>query len=225
MFNSPHPKVTTMELYVVGDINMTAEQYNVRNGPTVLSHWEDMDVFDFADMLTPIVKSSIKRSRIRHVRFETLAKDPGEDNFSSFDWVPLCQAQQQWAIDGKLKLQVGFYNKEKSEELPDPHPAIHTAMTLYDRMGNETGIVDPVEQAPIAVDSTLEKAFKSFVNDTYKFGSGLWCRDLVNLRNEVMVKTHAHLLGWDPESEWQRFSDAGFAHFLEFLKIAKPPRT
>jgi hypothetical protein len=38
----------------------------------------------------------------------------------------------------------------------------------------------------------------------------------------VMVKVRARTYGDDPDVEWKRFCDAGFVHYLDYLKIWQP---
>ena len=223
MFESKPPLGTTMVVYLVDDADFVDNELISDPHGEVLLHWEDCDVTDLAYALHPIVEACVKKSSLPGLLSESIGVDPVEEYFPSLDWVPLNEAQREWAIDKTLKLQIGFYDLDRINSSPDPISAVYAAMTVYDRIYSMTGIAEPKDQTPAAVDTTFERAFRVFVNDMYKERIGVWCRDLANLRNEVMVKIRAVLHGEDPEAEWKKFCDSGMVHFLDYLKIWQPP--
>jgi len=224
MFKSKPPLGTTMVMYLVGDTNFPYDDLVSGRNPKTLAHWEDCDVTDLAYVLGPVAKECIKNSRLPGIRFESIAADECEEIFPFLEWVPLNQSQCRWAVDGKIKLQVAYYDIGQIQIPPHAISAIYAAMTVYDRIYSVTGITDPKDQPTLSVDTTLERTFRVFVDCVYKERIGVWCRDLVNLRNEVMVNIRAVLHGQDPEVEWKTFCDAGMVHFLDYLNIWQPPQ-
>jgi hypothetical protein len=57
--------------------------------------------------------------------------------------------------------------------------------------------------------------FRLVVNDIFREGVGVWCRDLVMPRNEILIKVRARLAGVDPAREWERFQESQVPYFLD----------
>lgn len=184
---------------------------------------EEWDLDDFANALREVAVQWIAKSPFPEMHCAVVVTNEDDVRLVASDWDPNGQLQKDWAIDGRHHLQLGFCKGTLVDLFDDPGPAIYLAMSVDDAMYVASGSINPKEHSPIQETEENAANFRSIVSDVFQKGLGIWCRDLVNLRNEVMVKIRARLYGDDPEVEWKKFCDAGMVHFLDYLKIWQPP--
>lgn len=55
-----------------------------------------------------------------------------------------------------------------------------------------------------------------WVNDIYRSGRGIWSPKLIEFRNYVLIGIRAILMDRDPDTEYQRFINAGGKYFLAY---------
>jgi hypothetical protein len=186
--------------------------------------WEDRDdLDDMGAAIRNLAMSCIAKSPFPGMDCKVIVSNEDDDPFMYPSWEPTERVQVDWAVDGRLHLQVGFYDTTLADSHPDPTSGIYVAMMAYDEMYAQSGSVDPSDHGPIVVGAQDDTLFPTVVDDIYRERLGVWCHGLMNLRNEVMVKTRARLYGDDPDAEWTRFCDAGMVHFLDYLKIWQQP--
>ena len=225
-FESMPSEDTTLVFYQLYDADDYDHVCGLIGPPKGRDDWydeEQRDMDEIDGVFREVAEACIAISPFPKMSCEVFSAVYEGENFNEMAWVPTSQRQKDWAINGQRYLQVGFFDGSYDLSYPDPSLAVFAAMTVYDKVYAETGIVEPKDQMAIHVDPPIDRLFRLFVGSTYQERFGIWCRDLVNLRNEVMVKARAKLYGDDPESEWKRFCDAGFVHYLDYLKIWKPP--
>ena len=223
-FEMPSTKDTTVVLFFLTQFERLSDGMESRNEWDSAEIWGDHTLDDFEAALHELVKECLAKSPFAGLDYEIVVCEPYGEEFVNMDWLPMSELQEDWAIDGIHHLQVGFFDRELFNPCPDPKPAVYVGMTVYDQTYAETGVLEPMDQTPMAVDQLVEKLFRLFLGDIFKERVAVFCRELVGLRNELMVKAHAKLYGADPEQEWKRFCDAGFAHYLDYLKIWQPPQ-
>ncbi len=134
--------------------------------------------------------------------------------------------QKDWWYDG-VYVQCGFWNSDLAND-PAILRGVATAMTWYDaslplipKVGS-TGprIMRFAEEAPgDQMPAILARNFRFVVNTIFEEGVGVWNLALVDLRNEILVKTRAVLSGSDPESAWERFTKAALRNYLDYTLL------
>jgi len=185
--------------------------------------WDWEQDGNFADVIRDIAKSCIAASEFPNMDCEVIMHVEEDEGFAELDWVPTDPIQSDWALEGMHILQLGFKESQRWSILPDPVNAIYAAMTTYDRMYLASGKMDPMEHTPLTASERESQAYRLIVNDVYREGIAIWFRDLVNLRNEIMVKLRAKAYKLDPDAEWKKFCDASGRHFLDYLRLWQPP--
>jgi hypothetical protein len=220
MYNAKPMESITMGIFLV----IYAQPCASGGGnPLGRGDWDWQQDGDLAEVIRDIAMRCIAASEFPNMDCEVIVREEDHDGFAEMDWVPTDDIQRDWSLDGMVPLQLGFKKSYRWSALPDPVNAIYAAMTTYDRMYIESGTLDPKNHTPIPASEAESQAYRLVVNDLYREGIAVWSRDLMALRNEVMVKARAQLYGDDPEVEWNRFLNAGFVHYLDYLRIWQPP--
>ncbi|HEY3295679.1 MAG TPA: hypothetical protein VGL38_09575 [bacterium] len=141
----------------------------------------------------------------------------------------MSEGQKKWIFKG-VYVQCGFV---RHALIYEPHlvRGIMVAMSWYDARVELLGSLDPSEMKPTGflgeyegdpIPRTIARTFRLTVNDLYREGVGVWCRDLINIRNEILIKYRASLTGTDPETEWKRFQSARMKYFLDTAYLDLP---
>jgi hypothetical protein len=219
MFKAKSPERMTMMVYVLVHYQDCAAFGGIPKGRF---DWE-WDGDDIKPVLEEVAHACIAKSPFPHLDCQVIVKEEDDEGFSELDWVPTEQIHEDWAVAGTMPIQVGFFDCIHQAPVQLPIEAVYAAMTMYDTMYAATGAVNPKDHVAIEATARDDMAFRIVVNDIYRERLGIWCSDLMTLRNEVMIRVRARLYGDDPETEWKRFCDAGFVHPFDYLRIWTSP--
>jgi hypothetical protein len=135
--------------------------------------------------------------------------------------------QQAWWHNG-VYVECGIWRPDLADD-PSLMRGIGVAMTWYDTSVKPISLHTTIDPAAIALEahdpddqtpSIVARNFRLVVGDIFREGVGVWCRDLVDARNEVLVKVRSRLAGKDPQAEWERFQAHGLNYFLDYTLIA-----
>lgn len=139
-------------------------------------------------------------------------------------WRLLTLRQRSWLVDGAY-LQVGFYDPTVIE-VANPFDGIAIAMTLYDSFVDRTGQLNPIYH--LGIDPSrgagaakwkdplpIVNGYRVAVNSIFEIGLGIWSRQLVALRNTLLIEARARALGRNPKVELDKFKRAGHTYFLQ----------
>ena len=126
--------------------------------------------------------------------------------------------QREWIVDG-LYLQLGFIN----EHLLRGEPAamgILGAMMFLDSYYCITRSLEPKDHIPLPLTELLFEGLVKDIGSLYKSGIGVWCRELIDLRNRALIELRAkRAVDDDPLTAYDRFVAAGGKYFLEYPSL------
>lgn len=132
-------------------------------------------------------------------------------------------AQRAWWFNG-MYVQCGFWRTGLAND-PWIMRGIATAMTWHDTRVKPFSSHRSLDPTPLAFESyhendqipaVLARNFRLVVNDIFREGVGVWCRDLVAARNEILIMVRTRLAGGDPQAEWERFEASGVNYYLDY---------
>ena len=129
----------------------------------------------------------------------------------------LTQSQVFWMHHG-IYVQCGFIDPA-SITGPVPQERVLYAMNFLDNMidrseSAQAKRISPLRFPgyPVVVD--LEHYYRSTIGDLFHQRTGIWSHQLVDYRNEVLVKARSWLRGEDPDTEYRVFKHTGKEYFL-----------
>ncbi|HEY3294946.1 MAG TPA: hypothetical protein VGL38_05890 [bacterium] len=136
-------------------------------------------------------------------------------------------AQDEWWYRG-VYVQVGFWRPELADE-ESLIRGIAVAMTFYDATVKPYSMHQKIRAEARAFEGQYEddptpgviaRNYRLTVGDIFREGVGVWCRDLVMPRNEILVKVRARLANADPQQEWERFKASGMPYYLDLDPVS-----
>jgi hypothetical protein len=219
MYYEAPPDDLTLILFVY-TCEERCPECNERKGIDGLS--EISNLHDPESELLDVVKSCIAKSAFPRTKCQFIQWDEDDDESSVICNLPLEPSQDNWIDSDFVHVQVGFLGRSPYPGLFRTDVALYDAMNVYDSICVNAKSIDPAVQSASQATGWEKIVSRLAVNDAYAVRSGIWCEPLVALRNEVMVKVRATIFGEDPEEEWKKFCDAGFTHFLDYLKLLRP---
>lgn len=134
----------------------------------------------------------------------------------------MSSAQMAWWHRG-VYVECGFWCPDRAEDESFLR-SISVAMTWHDAtlkpnsnhrtIRSEVRAFDaeyPYDPTP----SALARNYRLIVGDIFRERVGIWSKDLVMPRNEILIKVRALLAGEDPAAEWERFKLLGMTYHLD----------
>ena len=115
-----------------------------------------------------------------------------------------------------LYLQIGYSDAGKSAGY-DPAAAIGYGMTVYDMAVSQGHLLgkDPLWQKPIAVSACQAQAIRSSIGDAYERGVTIWNEDLIEHRNENLLRIRGAISGLPQERIEKLLSKDSPKYFLD----------
>ncbi len=125
--------------------------------------------------------------------------------------------QRNWFYHGYY-LQLVFWDHESMNLAAAPFPAA-TSMTLLDRWALHHGTTEAREHKAMLVDRNLALDYSFSCGFDFDHEKAIWNRNLVDIRNRILVSHRALIRGRDPIVEWQRFVASGGWHFTQYSTL------
>jgi hypothetical protein len=177
-------------------------------------------------VLKALVTSCLTGTHFSNMDVEIILANEDDPAANLTDVITLEPIQQKWITHGVYP-QLAFYGGDDYSlvDLIQPHAAFHTAMTVSDAMYAKSGSTRSPDHHPIPVTEADARSYRLLVGNIFEERFGIWCETLFQLRNEVLVRTHATIKNEadeddrDPDVEWKKFCDAGLIHFLDYVKL------
>ena len=129
-------------------------------------------------------------------------------------WSLLTPRQHRWIHNG-FYLQCSYGTLENGVDFDWPS-CTAIAMTIWDCLAVGSGSLEQAQMQPRKFNRLVRRDLEFQVNEVYREGIGVWHRDLLGHRNEVLVRLGAVLRGQDPDVAYATFLASGAGNFLDF---------
>ncbi|MBI5060546.1 hypothetical protein HZB60_12300 [candidate division KSB1 bacterium] len=130
-------------------------------------------------------------------------------------WNVLPISAKKWAVDG-IYVQAGYC----TDEFPGcGHQIANDAMMICDAAVTTAGSFEPKDNVPVRLPDQFASTWNAAIGDLFQSRRAVWCRELVDHRNLVLIVCRAILMDRDPEDEYGKFIKAGGKYFLEYPRL------